>query len=51
MTCTCERQDCTADPSPGSRRKPLVQITIGAWLDRVAGGIFLALGLRLLVVH
>jgi threonine/homoserine/homoserine lactone efflux protein len=24
---------------------------IGAWLDRVAGGIFLALGLRLLVVH
>ena len=25
--------------------------SIGVWLDRVAGGIFLALGLRLLVVH
>ncbi|HEY5853371.1 MAG TPA: hypothetical protein VIW24_04755, partial [Aldersonia sp.] len=30
LTCTCERPDCAADPTPASRRKPLVQITIDA---------------------
>ena len=27
LACTCERSDCTADPTVGSRRTPLVQLT------------------------
>ncbi|HEY5855792.1 MAG TPA: DUF222 domain-containing protein, partial [Aldersonia sp.] len=30
LACTCGRRDCTADPTPPSRRTPLVQITVDA---------------------
>ena len=30
LACTCGRSDCTADPTPPSRRTPLVQITVDA---------------------